>query len=205
MSGSMVGPKPDLYIQVRGVDQLPEGNSVRLASGFQFYVTHVLTGAFQHPDGVVQVRAVEEADVGVALEDIDVSERRVLYARYGVPVVHQLQDVFAACTDSPEPGARHCGQRIRLVQPLLDDGVTLPRAGQSEHIVHRHGHRFRSCRYPRCYSNRPKSCQSAAGAYLTAPAHPNAASVVLSLPGTTAKPRSSAPIPGSRCDRRERS
>ena len=143
MSGSMVGPKPDLYIQVRGVDQLPEGNSVRLASGFQFHVTHVLSGAFQHPGGVVQVRAVEKADIGVALEDIDVSERRIFNARYGVPVVHQLEDVFAAGTDSPEPGARHCGQRIRLVQPLLDDGVTFPRAGQSEHIVHRHGHRFR--------------------------------------------------------------
>jgi hypothetical protein len=70
------------------------------------------------------MRAVEEAYVGVVLKDIDIGEWHIFYARCRVSVVHQLQNVFAACTHYPEPGARDSGPLIRFVQPLIDGGVT---------------------------------------------------------------------------------
>jgi hypothetical protein len=126
---ALLGSQPDLHIQIRGVDQIPEGNGVGFASGFQFHVTHILSGAFQQPCRVVQMCTVEKAYIGMTLEDIDVGERCIFHARDGASVVHQLQNVLAACADSPEPCARYGGQRICPVQPLIDDGVTLPCAG----------------------------------------------------------------------------
>jgi len=85
---------------------------MRFASGFQFHVTHVLSSALQQPSRVVQMRTVEEAHIRVAFEDIDVCERCIFHARDRTPVVHQLQNVLAACTDSLEPCARNGGQHI---------------------------------------------------------------------------------------------
>jgi hypothetical protein len=45
-----------------------------------------------------------------------------------MPIVHQLLNVFPARTHPFEPRARNGGERIRFVQPLLDEGVAFTRA-----------------------------------------------------------------------------
>ena len=100
------GPQSQFYIDIGGVDQILEGGGVGLYAGFQFHVPHILSAAFQQSGGIDQIGAEEEADVGVALEDVDVGERDILNADDGVAVVHELQNVLATGTHSLEPRAR---------------------------------------------------------------------------------------------------
>ena len=69
------------------MDQLLEGRGVWFVLGFEFYVTHVLASSVEQIGRVVQVCAVEEADVGMALEDVDVGEWDVFHAGDGMAIV----------------------------------------------------------------------------------------------------------------------
>jgi hypothetical protein len=57
----------------------------------------------------------------VSLEDIDIAEWRIGYARYWTSVMHQLSDILAARPHPIEPRARDGAERRRLVaQPHVD-------------------------------------------------------------------------------------
>ena len=65
--GASLGTQSHLYVDVRDVDQIPEGDGVGFASGHEFHVTHVLSSAFEQPGGVIKMRTVEETTLVWAL------------------------------------------------------------------------------------------------------------------------------------------
>lgn len=96
-------------------------------------MAHVFAGPFQKAGGIRQRRAVEESDVDVRTEDADIGERSILYARGRVAVVHELQDVIAACTHLRKPLARYRAERLGLaIEPGVDGGIAPDRSRESQ-------------------------------------------------------------------------
>jgi len=94
-------------------------------------VPHILAGALQKACGIVQRRAMEEADIDVRLEGVDVSERRVLYACDGAAIVQQFANIGAAAAHLFKPSLCDPPQFIgRLTEPGVDRGVVADRTGE---------------------------------------------------------------------------
>ena len=96
---------------------------------------HVLAGTLKQTRGIVQRRAVKEADIDVIPEGVDVSKRRILHACDGATIVHELADVGAAVPHVFKPGPRQPSQFVRrLGEPGIDLGVSMDRAVEPKEL-----------------------------------------------------------------------
>jgi hypothetical protein len=99
----------------------------------QLHMAHVLSGSFQQSRRIRNVRAQEEAYVDVRRERIDVTERRVVYARGGMAVMDQFAYVVAARSHALVPTARDRAEvACSAFEPRIDRGIPLNRRRKPE-------------------------------------------------------------------------
>jgi hypothetical protein len=117
------------------LDQNGERFPIDFGARPDFHVPHVLSGSFEQPTGIGKVRAQEEAYVDVRRKRIDVSERRVAYARGGMAVMQQLTHVLTALTHALVPRTRNRAKPgCSALEPCIDRRVSLHRTRKPEQL-----------------------------------------------------------------------
>ena len=98
---------------------------------------HALARPLQNPSGIVEERAIEEADIRMSAEGADVAERRIAHARGGLTVVQKLADVAAATAHALEPGLSDPSQLvIGRGKPGIDARIPMNGACEGQKLFH---------------------------------------------------------------------
>ena len=128
-------------LRVRGFDQRSERPRVDFGARPKLHVAHVLSSTFEQSGGIRKVCAEEEADIDVRRKCIDVTKRRVAYARGGMAVVEELAHVAPALAHALVPGARDRAElACSAPEPCINRRVPRDSARESQQWHSSTGH-----------------------------------------------------------------
>src|SRR5437868_3571597 len=94
------------HITIGSRDEFTQRVGVHRLRPANFYVPHAFARALEQPDWIVEARPVEEADFHMHTESIDVTKRRIHYARNRMSIVQKLANVRSAPAHFLEPRQR---------------------------------------------------------------------------------------------------
>jgi len=97
---------------------------------------HAFAASLQQACGILEYCPAEESHVDMALECVDVPERRIFYTGYGAAIVHQLSDILTAVPHLREPVLGNRAQLDRAIEePGVDSRVASHPSGESKQIL----------------------------------------------------------------------
>lgn len=116
-------------------DQFFDHGFACLLAPAQLHMPHVFPRALQQAGWVLQIGAMEKADIGVGAESGDIRERRVPHTGGGAIVMQDFAYIGARASHLFKPGLNHLPQLVPAGEPSRYGRIALYRAVNTEQRV----------------------------------------------------------------------